>query len=85
MKEKFMTTINEAVDNGSEIEITIGCEGISYVELNIIPEYVVTNGNIMTIYYNDEQMSFPLDKIVYDEVEEVFCIYDNGLFFFVAV
>lgn len=85
MKEKFMTTINEAVDNGSEIEITIGCEGKSHVELTIIPEYVVTNGNMMTIYYNAEQMSFPLDEIVYDEVEEGFCIYDNGLFIFVAV
>lgn len=85
MKEKFMTTINEAVDNGSEIEITIGCDGTSYVELNIIPEYVVINGNMITIYYNDGQMSFPLDEIVYDEVEDGFCIYDNGLFFFVAV
>ena len=87
MKKKFMATINEAIDNGSEIEITIGCEGKSHVELTIIPEYVVTNGNMMTIYYNTEQMSFLIDKIVYDEVEEGFCIYDNGLclFFFVAV
>ena len=84
MNNEFIATINAAVNNFSDLNLTIGCTGSTYINIRFVPEQVVTNGNIMTIYSDENHFSFPIDEIVYDEVEDGFCINDGNIFVFIA-
>lgn len=84
MIKEFMAAINNSVNNYSEIDFTVGTEGSTYINIKFIPEQVITQGNIMTIYSGDNHFSFPIDDITYDEIEDGYCVCDGDTFIFIA-
>lgn len=86
MYNDFAAAIETAIKNSSEICVIVGCKGVSCISIRFVPEFAVINGNEYTIYYNEDQhIIVPLNEVTYDEIEDGYCVYDEGMSLLFAI
>ena len=76
MKEKFMATINEAIDNGTEIFITME-SGLNAVSVTVIPTSIDEGSGSVVIYAGTDIFVIDTEMISYDNDEFLFVNKEN--------
>ena len=76
MKEKFMATINEAIDNGTEIFITME-SGLNAVSVTVIPTSIDEGSGSVVIYAGTDIFVIDTESVSYDNDEFMFVNKEN--------
>ena len=77
MKERFMATINAAIDNGTEIGITMEA-GSNAVAFSVVPFEVIEGEGNVVIYAGSDIITVDTTNMVYDN-DEFICVNNNSV------
>ena len=79
MKSNLITTINNAIDNGTELVLSMCPDPLrghdNAITTSFIPDAIDVGENGIIVYAKGDIYSLDTTRVIYDEVEEVYaCI-----------
>jgi hypothetical protein len=79
MRERLISKIYDAIENGASIEFAMETSGISFVRFSMVPDNIDVNGNVISVFCGREEITFDVTMVYYDEEEVYTCDIENGL------